>query len=118
VTGIIGYNAGLCAEEIVTKRYAACGFSLAKSRWRGRRGEIDLIAERDGELVFVEVKKSKTCASAATRLSERQQSRIYGAAEEYLATRTGDRFPDCRFDVALVDQIGRVEILENAFGHH
>lgn len=118
MSGQIGYHAGLHAEQQVSDFYQAEGFELAGERWRGKRGEIDLIAERDGQFVFVEVKKSKTFAQAAQRLSTRQQNRIYHAAEEFMAQRSDATLHCCRFDVALVDSHGRVEILKNAIGHH
>lgn len=118
MSGSVGYSSGLHAEGIVSRHYQSKGFKLAETRWRGKCGEIDLIAECDGELVFVEVKKSKTFARAGARLTANQQGRIYHAAEEFLAVREFSEVPDCRFDVALVDQTGRIEILENAIGHH
>ncbi|WP_343231121.1 hypothetical protein [Thalassovita aquimarina] len=39
------------------------------------------------------------------------------AAEEYLAHRELSQMTDLRFDVALVDGAGAIEVLENAFGH-
>ena len=83
-------------------------------RWRGAGGEIDLIAE-DGEgLIFIEVKKARSHAQAAERLSRRQIDRIHASAAEYLGRMPLGQLTDCRFDVALVDEGGRVEIIENA----
>ncbi len=85
-------------------------------RWRGAAGEIDLIL-RDGEtLVFVEVKKSRSFARAADRLSPAQMHRIAAAAAEFLGTQPRGQLSDMRFDVALVDGSGEVRIVENAFG--
>ncbi len=81
---------------------------------RGKGGEIDLIT-RDGEgFVFVEVKKSRSHARAAERLSMRQIRRLYDAAAEFLAQCPRGLNTLARFDVALVDGNGRIEILENA----
>lgn len=116
MSGAVAYQAGLCAEGAVADHYARRGQSIAGRRWRGSAGEIDLIA-RDGEtLVFIEVKKSKSFARAAERLSRRQMDRIYASASEYIAGEPKGQDTDIRFDVALVDGVGRIEVLENAFG--
>ncbi len=78
-------------------------------------GEIDLILERGKLVVFVEVKKSRDFSHAALRISAAQQQRIFGAAEEYLASCPNGTMTDCRVDVALVDAAGRIKVIENAF---
>jgi putative endonuclease len=111
--GARAYLSGLAAEEGVTRHYGRRGHVLAR-RWRGTGGEIDVIA-RDGEdTVFVEVKSSSTHARAAEALGRRQTRRIFAAATEYMAT-LPDGLASCvRFDVALVDALGRIEVIENA----
>ena len=72
----------------------------------------------DGEqVIFVEVKKSRDFARAAERLSRRQQDRIYCSAEDFIGQTQRDPMGAYRFDVALVNQSGGVQIIENAFGH-
>lgn len=112
----MGYHAGIAAEEIVAEDYARRGHGTCDRRWRGKGGEIDLVAE-DGEgLIFVEVKKADTHERAAERLSLRQIDRIFAAAAEYLGLMPLGQLTPCRFDVALVDAGGRVSVLENAAG--
>ena len=110
------YQAGVSAELRIAQDYERRGFAVARRRWRGPGGEIDLIT-RDGDgLVFVEVKKSRSIARAAERLSGRQMARIYASAEQFLAGEPAGQLTPCRFDVALVDDTGAFEIIENAFG--
>jgi len=116
MSGSVCYHAGLAAEDIVARNYSDRGFVLKAARWRGQGGEIDLIVEDADTLVFVEVKKSRDFASAAARLSRRQMQRIYASADGYLGESERGLDSNARFDVALVDQGGAVEILENAFG--
>jgi len=112
--GGTSYHAGRVAEDIVAERYRRRGLAIAGRRWRGAGGEIDLIV-RDGEaVVFIEVKKSRSHARAAERLGERQIARLFSAASEFLAGEPKGQLTETRFDVALVDGMGRVEILENA----
>ena len=107
------YLDGWAAEETVSRHYVSCGYTLVETRWRGRCGEIDLIFRNGAEYVFVEVKKARSQAVAATRLSERQLWRIAQSAEDYLANIIGKPFAAMRLDLAMVDGTGRVEVLEN-----
>ncbi len=66
--------------------------------------------------MFAEVKHSRTHAAAAARLSPAQQARIYRAAEVFVAAHPDLNGCNIRFDAALVDGQGQIEILENAFG--
>jgi len=115
MSGRVSYEAGLAAEDIVARNYAEMGFSLREKRWRGPVGEIDLIFEKAGALVFVEVKKASDFARAAARITSRQIERIYASAAGYLGTMPLGQLTESRFDAALVDSRGAVEIVENAF---
>jgi putative endonuclease len=117
VKGQHAYHAGLAAEQSAQRYYMARGYHLQAQRWRGRGGEVDLIL-RDGDVfVFVEVKKSRSTAQAALRISPSQKARIFAAAQEFVAMQPSGLLSDMRFDVALVDQFGQVEVLENALWH-
>lgn len=106
---------GQMAEESVLRCYEAMGCQVLEQRWRGQGGEIDLIIRDGDDLVFVEVKASATHAAAAERLQRRQMDRICLSALEY-ADRLGGGSTGMRFDAALVDAAGRVELIHNAFG--
>ncbi|MEF9604527.1 YraN family protein [Paracoccus sp. PXZ] len=114
--GAVACSAGRFAEESVAREYRQRGYEVMAERWRGRGGEIDLILRKDDEYVFVEVKKSRSHGSAAARLGGRQIARICNAALEYCGRLPAGLLTAMRFDAALVDQFGRVEIIENAFG--
>lgn len=115
MSGAISYHAGLAAEDQVAQLYEGSGREVCARRWRGSAGEIDLIARDGAEIIFIEVKKSSTHALAAEHLSGRQMARIYASASEFLAGEPGGQLTECRFDVALVNAAGQIEILENAF---
>ncbi len=114
--GRTNYLGGMAAEAGVARHYAAAGCQIVARRWRGSRGEIDLIARNDEGLIFVEVKKSRDFTTAALRLTRPQMDRICGAASEFVASEPTGQLTVMRFDVALVDVHGRIEIVENAFG--
>lgn len=116
--GISAHAAGVTAETRVAERYVDGGCELLAQRWRGLSGEIDLILRDESTVIFVEVKKSATIDMAAERLSRRQMDRICGAALEYCDTLPTGSLTEMRFDAALMDDAGQIEILENAFGQH
>jgi putative endonuclease len=116
LAGHLGFHAGLAAEGAVAAHYLRAGFAIVAQRWRGRGGEIDVIARDGAELVFIEVKKSRDFATAAARLGPRQIARLFDAAAEFMAGEPLGQATPVRFDVALVDGRGMIEVVENALG--
>ena len=112
--GMQSYLVGQSAELRVSDHYRARGYRPVAARWRGSRGEIDLIARKDGILVFIEVKSAKSHDRALQSLSLAQQNRILLTAQEYLASETEFENTDIRFDVSTVPHSGDIQILENA----
>lgn len=111
------YFAGRAAERSVARHLIRQGLVLLAERWRGMAGEIDLIL-LDGDVhVFVEVKQARSVAQARHSLRETQVQRIHLAASEYLGQRPLGQLSETRFDLALVDGTGQIEIVKNAFGH-
>ena len=115
MTGARSYHAGLAAEEQVAQHYIRTGRAIAARRWRGEAGEIDLIARDGAMVIFIEVKQSRSHADAVAHLTPRQFARIYSAAAEFLGGEPGGELTEVRFDVALVDGMGQIEIIENAY---
>ncbi|MFQ6547408.1 YraN family protein [Aestuariibius sp. 2305UL40-4] len=118
MSGKVSFAAGFAAEESVVDRYRRKGCEVAARRWRGSVGEIDIVLRDpvDDGLIFVEVKKSRSFGKAAERLNRKQMNRICATAEEFAAGEPRGLLTDMRFDVALMNGIGDVRILENAFG--
>nr|WP_228875464.1 YraN family protein [Paraburkholderia saeva] len=81
-----------------------------------RGGEIDLVMrDRDGTLVFVEVRarSQRRHGGAAASVGWQKKRRIVHAAQHYLATRTSGTAA-CRFDVVAFEA-GRLVWLRDAF---
>lgn len=116
LAGAVAHRAGLAAEAAVAAHYTRAGREVVAQRWRGRGGEVDLVARDRDELVFVEVKRSRVSARAAERVTPRQVARLFAAAAEFIALEPRGQATPVRFDVALVDGLGRIEVLENALG--
>ncbi len=115
MSGARSFHAGVAAEAAVARHYERSGRTITAARWRSGSGEIDLIARDGAEVIFIEVKQSRSHAEAAQHLSPRQMARIYASASVFLAGEPSGQDTPSRFDVALVDGQGRIEIIENAF---
>ena len=111
------YLSGVSAEKAVAREYDRRGADLLETRWRGQAGEIDLIFLDRGVYVFCEVKKASSFDAAAERLRVDQMQRIHLAASEYLGNTPQGQLSEVRFDLAVVDDRGQVEIRDAAFSH-
>lgn len=96
------------------------GFRILDRNVRSPLGELDLIADDQGVLVFVEVKRRRTgtYGGAIEAVDARKRAKLIHLAAQYLAQhRIHDRA--CRFDVVLIqDDAGTAEAVQhiaNAF---
>ena len=98
---------GDAAEDRALRYLQDQGLQLMQRNYRtpGRGGgEIDLVMrDRDGTLVFVEVRKRRNAqhGGALASITSVKQRRIVFAARHYLL-KLG-RVPPCRFDVIALD---------------
>lgn len=112
-----GTARGRAGEDLAAEWLQARGWRILARRWRAARREIDLVAERDGTVAFVEVKTRSPNALAppAAAVDARKRRRIAAAAGAAIARWPARAF---RFDVICVTW-GRdgpqVEHLEDAF---
>ncbi|MFV0475844.1 MAG: YraN family protein [Pikeienuella sp.] len=97
---------------MVANLYEAEGALIRARRWRCAFGEIDLIAEEPGTLIFVEVKR-RAGPVEDDPVGEKQWRRLEAAAETYMIT-SGRGDISLRFDLALVGADGTAEIIRNA----
>ena len=95
-------------------RLVARNYRVARGP-RARGGEIDLIlSDRDGTLVFVEVRQRSSTrhGGAAASVGGIKQQRVLRAAQHYLQRLATP--PPCRFDVLAIDG-EQIEWLQAAF---
>jgi putative endonuclease len=111
------YCTGLAAEDRTSAVYRTAGLAQLENRWRGKGGEIDLIFEDEGTIVFCEVKQARTHDAAIASLRPAQMRRIHMAAAEYLGLCPKGLLTDTRFDLATVDGAGHCQIHENMLAH-
>jgi putative endonuclease len=114
--GASAWSEGAAAEEAVARAYEGRGLAVAARRWRSPWGEIDLVLRDGAAVVVVEVKKARTLDEAAQRLSRRQRDRLCAAAAAFCEGEPRGSLTELRFDLALVDGMGRVRLVENAWG--
>jgi len=112
---------GDAAESRALAHLERHGLSLVQRNYRiargptGRGGEIDLIVrDRDGTLVFVEVRRRSvgSLSGAAASVSAAKRRSLLLAARHYLLRFASP--PPCRFDVVAIDG-ERLEWLVAAF---
>lgn len=101
---------GDAAEDAALAYLQGAGLRLLERNYRvgagpsRRAGEVDLImADRDGTLVFVEVRARAhdSHGGAAASVTARKQQRLIYAAQHYLQRHASP--PPCRFDVVAID---------------
>ncbi len=111
---------GKAGEDLACRELERRGYAISARRYRTRFGEIDIVADDHGVIVFVEVKarRSSRYGSAAEAIPIRKRRRIGAMALDYLAwTQALNR--RCRFDVVAIDRIGspdvEVQVIRDAF---
>lgn len=110
---------GKAGETAAADYLSRRGWTVLERNWHCRYGEIDLIAQKDGILAFVEVKTRKAGSEydALEAVTSAKQRKILQSAMAYLM-KTGLELQP-RFDVAAVTaeqgDCFRIEYLENAF---
>lgn len=109
------------AETQALRHLLAHGLTLVQRNYRvaagpgARAGEIDLILrERDGTLVFVEVRRrtGRSHGGAAASIGQAKRRSLVYAAQRYLMRWPAP--PPCRFDVVAIDG-DRLTWLRGAF---
>ena len=93
---------GVAGEDLVARALRDGGWLVRDRNCRCGGGELDLVAERDGEIRFVEVKARGDFGTAAQSLRPRQAGRIVRAAGAFIQSRPALSALDQRFDVILV----------------
>jgi putative endonuclease len=113
---------GAIAENIAADYLSKRGYKIRERNYRTREGEIDIIAEKEGTLIFFEVraKTGRAFGSAEESITERKQKRLVALAEAYLSD-SGEQPDSCRIDIIAI-KLGangtliRLDVVENATG--
>ncbi|HSC24975.1 MAG TPA: YraN family protein [Candidatus Babeliales bacterium] len=105
-------------ELLVARYLQEEGYTIITQNYRKRFGEIDLIAQKNDTLVFVEVKwRRNPLIDPAELIGPSKQKKIISIAKQYLSTHTSLDIV-CRFDVALIEETNNsleLRYISNAF---
>jgi putative endonuclease len=99
---VAAFRRGLSAESRAALLLIAKSYRILARRFKTPLGEIDIVARRRNDLVFVEVKARERIDDAAEAVSERGKRRIVAAAEFWLARHPADTQCAIRFDAILI----------------
>lgn len=116
------HQKGKSAEEWAAIFLRLKGYRVLQNNFRVPQGEIDLVAQKGNNLIFVEVKsrRSGKQGSGLEAVSPLKVKRLSAAAAAYLATHSCDGF-SCRFDVITLGpdknwfKFPKIAHLQNAF---
>ncbi len=98
-------SVGNAGEDKACSYLEENSFRIIERNWRTRYGEIDIIAEKEDVLVFVEVKAlpSGNVETLAHELDIRKQRKIIKTANFFLLSHRKYNNSKIRFDVLVID---------------
>jgi len=101
------------AEGRASKFLQQQGYTILDRNARGGRGELDIVAQSDALLVFVEVKAHRSAADSLQAMTLGKQQRLLSAAEVWRMRHPALVGLQCRFDLIIVsptsDEISHYE---------
>jgi len=105
-----GHQLGQWGEDVARLFLEMCGYRCLSQGFRRPGGELDLVVDRNGLLVFVEVKTRgpRTMEPPETWLTRRQLHLLRRMAGIWLAEHPGVRHRGFRFDVVAIVHGGDV----------
>lgn len=106
-------NYGNSGEDFVAQSLQKNGYKIIDRNFSFRGGELDIIAEKEGVIYFVEVKsrKSNTYGHPLESITPAKARKIKLTAQLYLAE-AGRQEADCRFLFAACNpEQGSVELI-------
>jgi len=95
---------GTVGEAVARAYLESCGYLILTQNWHaGRWGEIDIVASKGDELVFVEVKTRRGIGfgNPEEAVNKTKQAKLQGAGQAYL-TAHPQLSQKARFDVVAI----------------
>jgi len=113
---------GALGEKLAAEYLTRLGYVIRERNFRSREGEIDIIAEKDDFLVFIEVRtrRSLSFGTPEESVTAQKKERLIALTQVYMEDRE-DLPSSWRIDVVALElgskgQISRLELIENAIG--
>ncbi|MDH3382339.1 MAG: YraN family protein [Flavobacteriaceae bacterium] len=109
---------GQQGEQLASEHLKKKGYTIKHTNWRYKHKEIDIIAETDEYLVFVEVKSRSTdfYQNPQDAVTKTKQRFIIDAAEAYIIE--NDIEKESRFDIIAITKQGnkyKIEHIPDAY---
>ena len=94
---------GNAGERLAAERLRQAGYTVREANYRCRAGEIDIVAEENGDIVFVEVKTRRGTAYGLPEeaVTPAKRRKLIAAAQTYLADQ-GQLDVSWRIDVVAI----------------
>ncbi len=111
---------GQRGEQVAAQYLLDHGYAVRTRNWRCAVGEIDLVTEKDGVLIFVEVRtrRGDRLGTPEESITPAKRVKLIAAAQTYLDehNQTGQ---DWRIDVVAIEigshgEVKRCTLIENA----
>ena len=112
------HELGKTGEDLAVAYLQGKGYQILERNWRSGHKEIDIIAQKEGVLVAVEVKTRKSDAFGEPEVAVRSEKRqkLIRAADAYV--RYKNLNVDVRFDIISIilnEEEQRLEHIEDAW---
>lgn len=103
------------AEERAAKYLKDKGYKILKRNYLCPLGEVDIIAKKDGAIVFVEVKQRSSAGfgGAAAAVTKAKQKKVAKAAASFLKQSKAE-YSSLMFDIIAITE-DELEHIQNAF---
>lgn len=115
------HELGRRGERLAVRYLCSAGWTVVARNYRFGRREVDLVAQKDGLLAFVEVKTraGEGCGHPEEAVTRKKRREIEAVAAEYLVRNARTDCP-VRFDVIAIvvglnGTVARLEHLEDAW---
>jgi len=110
---------GILGEKIAVDYLSKQGYRVMETNFRCREGEIDIVAEKDDFLVFVEVRtrRSTSFVTPEESVTPSKIERLITLGQTYIESHQ-DLPPSWRIDVVAVEltpeaRVSRIELFKN-----
>jgi putative endonuclease len=114
------HSLGKRGEQYAAQYLTDRGYAIRTRNWRCPVGEIDLVAEKEGKLIFVEVRtrRGDRLGTPEESITPTKRARLIAAAQTYLDEQ-GQADRDWRIDVVAIEigshgEVKRCTLIENA----
>ena len=104
---------GRRGETLAARVLERQGFTIVRRNWYCAEGEVDLVATRDGELTFFEVRTRRSAGynTPEQSVTPRKRARMEAVARRYLSSESTELDPSWHLGMVAVvlDHTGKLQ---------